>query len=233
MKKKLMMGIALLMASGLPRALMSTPTPTPTPTSTPVLSPTPVASIPGQLGRVRVKPGEVYLSDRVSKPVLTPITTPNGNPYLLSVNGHTAVSLHHNGDTGVFSVHVPGDYKRFSNLWAYVSTTAPAAVTLNLKVDAQVSRMGVPASVTYFAGVDTNVAAVTYPGSLNDSSTREVRLRLPVSGTAAALSSGLYRGDALKPGDNVTFTLSRQSDGVNLRFTRFEFEYERNPGLNP
>lgn len=229
MKKQ---GIIIMLLS-LVGAVVSASTPTATPTATPVLSPTPVNTLPGELGRVVVQPGGIYHADRVSKPVLTPITTPNGNPYLLAVEGHTALALHHSGDEGVFAVHVPGDYKRLANLWAYVSTTAPAAATLNLRVDAQVARMGVPAPLTYYAGVDTNVAAVTYPGSLNDSSTRVVRLRLPVSGTAQASPSGLYREGALKPGDNVTFTLSRQSGGVNLRFLRFELEYWRNPGLNP
>lgn len=219
--------------------LTASPTPTITRTWTAVVSPTPVANLDGQKGRVVVFPQLVVLTDRVTKPLATPAATPD-DPYLLNVNGHTGVAWELSTTVGVVNVQVPADFKAQPMLWAYCSTTATAGLTVNLKVDAELARMGAAAPVTYFAGVAANVASVVYPGSLNDSSTKDVvRLNLPLPGgyaqsvTYTPYRTGLYVPGAVKPGDTLAFTISRLSPGVNLRFLRFDFEYAKNSGLNP
>jgi hypothetical protein len=219
--------------------LTASPTPTFTPTFTTVLTPAPVATLDGQKERQVVQPQLVVLNDRVTKPLATPASTPD-DPYLLNVNGHTAVAWALSTSAGVINVCIPGDYKGNPRLWAYTNTTGYAGTTMNLRTDVELARMGAAAPVTFFAGVAANVAAVVYPGSLNDSSTKDcVRVMLPLPGgyaqsvTYTPYRTGIYVPGALKPGDTLAIKLFRLSGGNVLRFLRFELEYDKNPGLNP
>lgn len=218
----------------------TTATPTITLTPTAILTNTPIASLDGQKGRVTTWPKQVVLSDRVTAPLTTPATTPD-DPYILNVNGHTGVAWALSTTTGYVQMQVPADYKAQPSLWAYCSTTVSAglALTVNMKVNAEVAHMGSPGAVSYFAGTSTNIALVTYPGSLNGSSmTGAVRLQLPLPGygvtvTYTPYATGLLVPGALKPGDTIAFGINRLSQGLNLRFLRFDFEYAKNAGLNP